>query len=72
MINEILPRYLATTAADIQAVCREVFTADNRVILTYVPVAASDEQPSAEQPSPEESGAEESGAEESGAEPGAA
>ena len=47
MINDILPRYLSTTAEEIQAVCREVFTADNRVILTYVPVAASDEQPSA-------------------------
>jgi zinc protease len=51
MINDILPRYLSTTAAEIQAVCREVFTADNRVVLTYVPVAATDEQASAEQPS---------------------
>ena len=47
MINDILPRYLSTTAAEIQAVCKEVFTADNRVVLTYVPVAAADEQPSA-------------------------
>jgi predicted Zn-dependent peptidase len=48
MINDILPRYLSTTAEEIQAVCRDVFTADNRVILTYVPVAASDEQPTAD------------------------
>jgi predicted Zn-dependent peptidase len=51
MINDILPRYLSTTGEEIKAVCREIFTADNRVVLTYVPVAASDEQASAEQPS---------------------
>jgi hypothetical protein len=48
MINDILPRYLSTTAEEIQAVCREVFTADNRVVLTYVPVAGSDPIASAE------------------------
>jgi predicted Zn-dependent peptidase len=39
MVNNILPRYLSTTAEQIQAVCREVYTADNRVVLTYVPAA---------------------------------
>ncbi len=38
MINSILKRYLSTTAEQIQAVCRDVFVADNRVVLTYVPV----------------------------------
>ncbi len=42
MINDILPRYLSTTAEEIQAVAREVFREDNRVVLTYIPVAGSD------------------------------
>ena len=46
MINDILPRYLATTAEEIQAVCRDVFVKDNRVVLTYLPVAAAPEMPS--------------------------
>ncbi|MEO5704473.1 MAG: pitrilysin family protein [Candidatus Limnocylindrales bacterium] len=37
MVNSILKRYLSTTAEQIQAVCRDVFVADNRVVLTYVP-----------------------------------
>jgi predicted Zn-dependent peptidase len=37
LVNEQLQRYLAVTAADIQAAAREVFRADNRVVLTYVP-----------------------------------
>ena len=37
MINTILPRYLATTAEQIQAVCADVFRADNRVVITYLP-----------------------------------
>jgi predicted Zn-dependent peptidase len=37
MINDILPRYLSTTAEEIQAVCADVFRADNRVVLTYLP-----------------------------------
>ena len=40
MINEMLPRYLAVTADRIQAVARDIFRADNRVVLTYVPEAA--------------------------------
>ena len=45
MINKILPRYLSTTAEQIQAVCREVFVPENRVVLTYVPVTAAPEMP---------------------------
>jgi zinc protease len=46
MINDILPRYLSTTAEEIQAVCREVFVKQNRVVLTYLPVTAAPEMPS--------------------------
>jgi predicted Zn-dependent peptidase len=37
LVNEQLGRYLAVTAAQIQAVAAKVFRADNRVVLTYVP-----------------------------------
>jgi predicted Zn-dependent peptidase len=47
MVNSILTRYLSTTAEQIQAVCRDVFVPDNRVVLTYVPVGA-DAPPSGE------------------------
>ena len=40
MVNSILPRYLGTTAEQIQAVCRDVFVEDNRYVLTYVPAAS--------------------------------
>ena len=42
MVNSILPRYLSTTAEQIQAVARDVFVPENRVVLTYVPVAGAD------------------------------
>ncbi len=48
MINSVLPRYLSTTAEQIQAACRDVFVADNRVVLTYVPAAAGDAPAAAE------------------------
>ena len=48
MINSILPRYLSTTAEQIQAVCRDVFVADNRLVMTYLPVATTDTTPAAE------------------------
>jgi hypothetical protein len=48
MINSILPRYLSTTAAQIQAVCRDVFVADNRLVMTYLPADGSDGITSAE------------------------
>ena len=37
LVNEQLGRYLAVSASQIQAVARDVFRADNRVVLTYVP-----------------------------------
>ena len=37
MINRQLGRYLAVTAADIQAVAAQVLRPDNRVVLTYMP-----------------------------------
>jgi zinc protease len=42
MINEQLPRYLAVTAAQIRDVAADVFRADNRVVLTFVPAAAEE------------------------------
>jgi predicted Zn-dependent peptidase len=48
MVNSILQRYLSTTAEQIQAVCRSVFVADNRVVLTYLPAAGTDAMTSAE------------------------
>jgi hypothetical protein len=47
MINRILPRYLSTTAEQIRDVAAEVFVAENRAILTYVPAAGTDGAPSA-------------------------
>jgi zinc protease len=43
LINRMLSRYLAVTAADIQAVASAVFRPDNRIVLTYLP-----EQPPAD------------------------
>jgi predicted Zn-dependent peptidase len=40
MVNSILDRYLATTAEQIQAVCRDVFKPENRYVLTYLPAGA--------------------------------
>ena len=40
LINTLLPRYLSVTAEQIRDAAREVFRADNRVVLTYVPQAA--------------------------------
>jgi predicted Zn-dependent peptidase len=37
LINQILARYLAVTPEAIRDVSRDVFRADNRVVLTYVP-----------------------------------
>ena len=48
MVNSILPRYLGTTAEQIQAVCRDVFKPENRVVLTYVPAAPETAAPDAE------------------------
>jgi predicted Zn-dependent peptidase len=40
LVNTLLPRYLSVTAEQIRDAAREVFRADNRVVLTYVPAAA--------------------------------
>jgi predicted Zn-dependent peptidase len=48
MINSILPRYLSTTAKQIRDVSAEVFAADNRAVLTYLPAAGGDAMTSAE------------------------
>jgi hypothetical protein len=37
LINEMLPRYLRVTTRAIRDVAADVLTADNRVVLTYVP-----------------------------------
>jgi predicted Zn-dependent peptidase len=47
MINRQLDRYLAVTAADIQAVAAEFLRPDNRVVLTYVPAAESEDEETA-------------------------
>jgi predicted Zn-dependent peptidase len=39
MINTLLPRYLSVTSEQIRDVAAAVFRADNRVVLTYLPVA---------------------------------
>jgi predicted Zn-dependent peptidase len=40
LVNEQLPRYLAVDADAIQAVAAEVFRADNRAVITFVPLVA--------------------------------
>jgi predicted Zn-dependent peptidase len=47
MINRQLDRYLAVTAADIRAVAAEFLVPENRVVLTYVPVAETEGQETA-------------------------
>jgi predicted Zn-dependent peptidase len=37
LVNTQLPRFLAVTAEQIRDVCAQVFRADNRVVITYVP-----------------------------------
>jgi predicted Zn-dependent peptidase len=41
-INEMLPRYLSVTAEEIRDICAAVFVSDNRLVLTYLPAAASE------------------------------
>jgi predicted Zn-dependent peptidase len=45
LVNRILARYLSVTAEDIRNVAREVFRADNRVVLTYMPATPADGAP---------------------------
>jgi zinc protease len=46
-INRELAGYLAVTAEDVRAACAEVFRADNRAVITYVP---AEETPPGETP----------------------
>jgi predicted Zn-dependent peptidase len=41
LINTMLPRYLGVTAEEISAAAAQVFRADNRVVLTYLPEAGA-------------------------------
>ncbi len=41
-INSMLPRYLAITGEQIRDAARAVFRADNRVVVTYLPVPGGD------------------------------
>jgi predicted Zn-dependent peptidase len=43
LVNEQLQRYLAVSAADIQAAALRTFRPDNRVVLTYVPREAEEQ-----------------------------
>ncbi len=47
VVNEILPRYLAITAEQVRDACAEVFQADNRFVLTFLPAAESSADESA-------------------------
>jgi predicted Zn-dependent peptidase len=40
LVNTLLPRYLSVTTEQIRDAARAVFRADNRVVLTYVPMPA--------------------------------
>ena len=46
LINRMLPRYLAVTAEQIRTAAADVFRADNRVVLTYLPeLPPADDEP---------------------------
>ena len=45
-INRQLERYLAVTAEDVRASCADVLTAENRVVLTYLPAGQFEEEAS--------------------------
>jgi len=45
-INRQLERYLAVTAEDVRASCADVLTAENRVVLTYLPAGQVEEEAS--------------------------
>ena len=53
MINTILPRYLSVTAEQIRDVAAQVFREDNRVVLTYLPLAGGGGGVPAEEPAGE-------------------
>ncbi|OGO56630.1 MAG: hypothetical protein A2V84_04295 [Chloroflexi bacterium RBG_16_70_13] len=49
LVNRMLPRYLSVTAEQIRDVCRDVFRADNRLVMTFQPLdqAAADAEAAA-------------------------
>jgi predicted Zn-dependent peptidase len=47
LINTMLPRYLAVSAEDIRGVAADVFRADNRLVMTYLPAATGAEETAA-------------------------
>ncbi len=47
LVNTLLPRYLSVTAEQIRDAARDVFRADNRVVLTYLPAASEAPGPDA-------------------------
>jgi predicted Zn-dependent peptidase len=40
LINKLLPRYLSMTGEEVRSAAADVFRADNRVVLTYLPLEA--------------------------------
>jgi predicted Zn-dependent peptidase len=42
LVNTLLPRYLSVTPEQIRDAARAVFRTDNRVVLTYIPIAGGD------------------------------
>ena len=57
MINAMLPRYLAVTGDDIRVAARDVFRADNRVVLTYLPDGPAADDQALDEPDAEEEAA---------------
>ncbi len=53
LVNTLLPRYLSVTPEQIRDAAHAVFRADNRVVLTYVPIAGGEGTPGADDPSGE-------------------
>ena len=47
MINHMLDRYLAVDGDAVRRIAADVFTADNRAVLTYLPLAPTADEASA-------------------------
>jgi predicted Zn-dependent peptidase len=54
MINSMLSRYLAVTPEDIRVAAADVFRADNRVVLTYLPDGPAADDQALDEPDEEE------------------
>ena len=57
MVNAMLGRYLAVTPDDIRVAARDVFRADNRVVLTYLPDGPAADDQALDEPDDEEEAA---------------